>query len=297
MTARITAILSVLFLTIGTFLHAYLVPMGEEQQAIPIAVPIIMAAVKLGSAIAKGIKRRRAAKKREKEANKLKIQGEALEQYAWKNRKDYTTPQELFDAKNLAMNQYNSRETQEAMEANAEAGVGNILSQVKRSSSTTGEALSGAMVAEQMRQGGYREAAIMGAQERSNSLNSVLAADNAIADSKNREYQYNTLMPFALNYERGVSLQNAGMQGKIVADNMKVEAFADIMNGVGAAADTVASMYGAGMFGGGGGGGSVAQAASGAMTSSGMKTNSYDMFSAVMNQQTKSAPESKWSIK
>jgi hypothetical protein len=238
---------NILFLlyVVAVFLHGFLTKNDPPAETEAI-VPIIMGAVAAGAAIAKGIKKRRAAKRRARQAAKLEAEGKAEEANAWKNRTDFETPQELVTAKNTALNQFNSNATEENMQANADLGAGNVLSQVKRSASTSGQAMAGALAAEQMRQGGYRDAAVVGAQERSAELGQVMSAYDAIAASKERGYQYNVLMPFGLKYERAIGKQNAGLQGKITADNMKVEAFGDMMNALSSTASTIGNAYGSG---------------------------------------------------
>lgn len=118
------------------------------------------------------------------------------------------------------------------MRNQADLGVSSAASQLKRASSTTGQAMSGILAAEKMRQSGYANAAIQGQQDKDRAMQMMGSLSNQALALEDRAYQYNVQDPFNLNYSRGIMLQNNALQGKIDAQNMRLSAFGDMMNGI-----------------------------------------------------------------
>lgn len=201
----------------------------------PITIGLLVAG---GSQLVKGVGNMIAAGKQKKLARGLSKQGQGLVDKAWSERKDYQIPEYLKQNQALSMNQMYDRSVQDAMQRQADLSAGNVSSQIARSASTSGQAAAGALAAEQMRMQGYNQAALSGAQQRNMGLQATMSANQALAGAENMAYQYNTMLPFTLNYERGMDLQNQGIQGRVAADQMRAAAFADMMNGISSAAMT-----------------------------------------------------------
>jgi hypothetical protein len=226
-------------------------------------VPLIMAGIALGSAVAKGVAKRRAAKKLKDQASDMQAKGEGMVKSAFDNLDQYKVSQSLYDNKAIAANVANDNSAAMAIKANAEMGAANMAGQIERSSVTSGQAAAGLVAAEQMRAAGVNQGVLAGAQQKLTGAQMGMSANAAINQAQDKAYQYNELMPFNFNSERGIQLENQGIQGKITADNMRTEAFGDMMNGLGSAAMTVGAAYGTGtgfdlMKGGGAAGGNLA---------------------------------------
>lgn len=201
--------------------------------------PLVAAALIAGGAqVVKGVGNMIAARRQKNFAGQLSQRGTDIANKAWSERKDYQIPEYLKQNQTLAMNQMYDRSAQEAMQRNADLAAGNVASQISRSASTSGQAAAGALAAEQMRMQGYNQAALSGIQQRNIGLQAAMNANNSLASAENMAYQYNTMLPFTLNYERGINLENQGIQGRVVADQQRAAAFADMMNGLSSAAMT-----------------------------------------------------------
>lgn len=209
-------------------------------------IPLILAGASLAAQAAKGIAKNRAAKRQRRLADSLSTQGTNMVSDANANLDPFKVSQSLYDNKSLADNLLNSNQAGDAMKANADIAAGNAASQIKRSATTSAQAATGALAAEQMRLQGYNEADLADANNKGRFAGLAMSANEAIAGAENTAYQYNEFMPFSLKYERGVNLQNQGLQGQISSDNMRTEAFGDMMNGFSDIAMSVAGAYGSG---------------------------------------------------
>lgn len=224
-------------------------------------VPLIMAGVGLAAQGVKAIAKARAAKRQGKLASSLLKNGENKMGQAMDNLDKYSVSQSLIDNKSVAANFANDNSVEAAMKANADSGAGNLAGQINRSAVTSSQAATGALAAEQMRLSGYNQAAEVGGQRKQAGAQLMMSANDAIAGAEDKAYQYNEVMPFSLNYRDGVEQRNQGLAGKIAADNMKTEAFGDMMNAASSTAMAIGGAWGSGtgfdMKGKGGKGGKV----------------------------------------
>lgn len=220
-------------------------------------LPLVLAAVSVGSQVAKGIAKTRAANKRARMAKSMLSEGKAREADAWSNRKDFALSDKLSQSLNnqeaMLSNQLTGEsQASQAMRDQANLSMSAALPQFKRVSSTTNQALSGVLAAEKMRQNMFAQAAIQGQQDKTQAMSMLSNVSAQRANLENLQYKYNTVDPFNLRYARSIDFQNQGIAGKISADNMKLSAFGDYMNAVGSAASAGLDAVGGLNFGGAG---------------------------------------------
>jgi hypothetical protein len=227
----------------GIFLLGYLAindllnPAAEQD--VQMANPLLIAALIAGGVqVAKGVNSMFAASKQKKFAQGLSRRGTKLADKAWSERKDYEIPSAFKENVAMAKNAMYDTTIQDAMQRSASLSAGNVASQIARSASTSGQAAAGALAASQLEMQGRNQAALAGAQQRAAGLSAVMNANQALGGAQNLAYQYNTMLPFTLNYERGINLENQGIQGRVIADQRRAMAFADMMNGISSAAMT-----------------------------------------------------------
>lgn len=203
-------------------------------------LPLVLAAVSLGSQVAKGIGKRRLAKKREKMANSMLNEGRATEAAAWKNRTNFALSDKLSESLNnqeaLLSNQITGESpAAQAMRDQANLSLSASLPQFKRMSSTTNQAMSGVLAAEKMRQNMFAQASIQGQQDRTQAMGMLSDLSAQRANLENLQYKYNVVDPFNIRYARSIELQNQGLAGKISSQNMKLAGFGDTMNALASA--------------------------------------------------------------
>lgn len=207
-------------------------------------IPLIMAGVGLAANMAKGVAKRRLAKKTKEDSQNMKAEGDKMLSDAFTNLGKFETSKSLLENKQIAADLKNGNGLENAMKANADMGAGNIAGQIGRSSASSGQAAAGALVAEQQRLAGYNQASIAGAEQDVNAAQLQMGANSEISASQQKEFEYNKLMPFSINAQRGMNLENEGRRGMVESQKMRSEAFGDMMSGVSSAATAIGEAYG-----------------------------------------------------
>lgn len=212
-------------------------------------LPLVLAAVSLGSQVAKGIGKRKLAKKREGMAKSMLNEGRATEAAAWQNRKDFALSDRLNESLNnqeaLLSNQITGESpAAQAMRDQANLSLSASLPQFKRVSSTTNQALSGVLAAEKMRQNMFAQAAIKGQEDRTQAMGMLSGLSAQRANLENLQYKYNVIDPFNIRYARSIEFQNQGLAGKIASENMKLAGFGDTMNALSSASSSILDAVG-----------------------------------------------------
>jgi hypothetical protein len=157
-----------------------------------------------------------------RKARKLLKKGEKLEKEAWAKRTDYKIPTEITGNVGLAESEaFGKPAIQKAMEESADIEMGRNLSTVRRYATSSADALALATGATQQARDGMNEAAVAGAQQRSDNMQHLYEAKNTLADYKTLQWDMNVNVPFLQRMQWAMDLQGAGYQGKIDSHNFQ----------------------------------------------------------------------------
>jgi len=226
-------------------------PDAETQLSI---VPLIAGGAMIAGGIAKGIAKRRAAKKmRDKASKDMKAAEEASEnliQGLEKNK--FQTPDAAKASLALAQNELNSNQLQTALDAQADNNLAGMTSTMTRTATSGADAMAAAQKAYGMSQEQKQQNAVLGAQQRQQNVQNVMGAQSEIGQYEDLGWQRNVLLPMSqrLELQQG-KLGNAANQYNASQSAMYDTAgmFGDALMGAGSAF--------LGMSGAMGGGGSV----------------------------------------
>jgi hypothetical protein len=159
-----------------------------------------------------------------RKARKLRKKGEALMNEAWAKRTNFEIPDEAKQNFQEAQNQaYAKPELERAMEENANAGLSNNLSAVKRYATSSADALSLANNANQQFNQRMNEAAITGGQVRQQNQERMYDARNVLSDYRAMAWDMNVNVPFLQRLQWSQDLIGTGMSGEQAGMNQFVE--------------------------------------------------------------------------
>lgn len=179
-----------------------------------------------------------------RQARKLRKQGEALMEKAYKDRTDYQIPDEIKqNYQNAQSEAYAKSAVQQYMENSADQNQSNNISAVKRYATSSSDALAAASGVNQQNMQARNQAAVAGAEVRQQNMGRAYEAGNLLADYKSLAWDLNVNVPFLQRLQWSQDMIGAGRQGQNDATNTFVEG----QNQIGKSA--------ADFFGGSGGGG------------------------------------------
>ena len=198
-------------------------------------------------------------------AKKLRRKGEALMNEAWSKRTDYQIPDEIKQNYLTATNEaYSTPAIQRLMEQNANQGLSQNLSAVKKYATSANDALAAAVGANRQYASDVNQAAVAGAEQRQANLNRMYESGNVLADYKSMQWDLNVNVPFLQRMQWAQEMIGSGYQGETAGLNQFVEG----NNQIGQSLANFFSMgnspaAGSGGESGGGGGGGFAGAMAG----------------------------------
>lgn len=173
-------------------------------------------------------------------AQKFRTQGEDLEKSAFADRKAYVENPELVNQQRKADSAVNAPDSvEQAMRADNANLASQEASQIDRYATSSSAAIAGATLAVQQQQKGNTQAAVAGAQHHQQLVQNQMVATEETNKAKDQAYELNVQQPFELNYNKAMSLQTAGIQGLIDAQDQKAQAWANGFVGIAKSGETM----------------------------------------------------------
>lgn len=206
-------------------------------------LPLIMAGIGVASQFAKGIANYSAARKTSKMADSMQKKADSLLNQTIDK---YKVSSALSDASAMAKNLYNSNSVADAVNQNANMSAGVMASNIDRSAQTSGASAQGAVIAEMAAMQAKNQGAVQQSSQQFDAARLVAGIAGQQEQANQNAYKFNTLLPYEMNMQRGMSLEQNALQGKIYAQRMKTAAFGDMMNGLASTAMTIGNAWGTG---------------------------------------------------
>lgn len=173
------------------------------------AIPLIMAGIAAGGAIAKGIR-----------ARKLRKRGERLQKKAEQQRTDFEIPEEIMDNLDLAKNEaFGKPALQSYLEEAAQLQQADDLSAVGRYATSSADALAAATAVSSKTAGARMDAAAAGEEVRAQNMKNLYNAGAQLADYKAMAWDVNVNMPYLQRMQFATDMQGAGRAGEDQAIN------------------------------------------------------------------------------
>lgn len=179
-----------------------------------------------------------------RKAKKLYKEGQRLQKEAYAKRTDYQIPDEIKNNVALAQNEaFGKPAVQSYLEENANQKLSGNLSAVRRYATSSADALALASGANTQANMDMNSAAVAGAQQRQQNMQSLYQANSNLGDHRALAWDLNVNVPFLQRLQWSQDLMGTGYQGQNDATNTFIQG----QNQIGESAAT--------FFGGGGGGG------------------------------------------